>query len=167
MFELVTLRKTCDGAYVAVTLAFVSAAVSLFWTCGGTWLLDTVGGSIETLARSRAIGALLLGAAATLVKGLAGFLALGLVRPRGVRVRARLLTGSCSRRASVTAGGRMVVTAVGGDGCRRRGGPLGGSAEPRDGWSGGLRAAVIAAAAGGLLGGSWAGAVSRPWLGAL
>jgi hypothetical protein len=80
------------AAYVAVTLAFASAAVSLCWTCGGTWLLDTVGGSIERLARSRSIGALLLGAAATLVKALAGFLALGLVRPCGVRVRARLLS---------------------------------------------------------------------------
>jgi hypothetical protein len=80
------------AAYVAVTLAFASAVVSLFWTLGGTCLLDTVGGSIERLARSRSIGALLLGAAATLVKALAGFLALALVRPWGVRIRTRLLS---------------------------------------------------------------------------
>jgi phage-related tail protein len=63
-----------------VTLAFASAAVSLFWTLGGTWLLDTMGGSIERLARSRSTETLLLGAAATLVKALAGFLALALAR---------------------------------------------------------------------------------------
>jgi hypothetical protein len=80
------------AAYVAVALAFASAAVSLFWTLGGTCLLDTLGGSIERLARSRSIGALLLGAAATLVKALAGFLALALVRPWGLRIWARLLS---------------------------------------------------------------------------
>jgi hypothetical protein len=36
-------------AYLASALAIASAAVSVFWTFGGTWLLDTVGGSIEKL----------------------------------------------------------------------------------------------------------------------
>jgi hypothetical protein len=40
-----------------------------------------MGGSIERLARSRSTETLLLGAAATLVKALAGFLALALARP--------------------------------------------------------------------------------------
>jgi hypothetical protein len=79
------------AAYVAAALAFASSAVSLFWTVGGTWLLDTVGGSIERLARTRSAGALMLGAAAVLAKLLAGFLALGLVRPWGARLWARLL----------------------------------------------------------------------------
>jgi hypothetical protein len=40
-------------AYAAAGLAFASAAVSLFWTLGGTLLLDTVRGAIEDLARDR------------------------------------------------------------------------------------------------------------------
>ncbi|MEA2497122.1 MAG: hypothetical protein QOJ29_5033, partial [Thermoleophilaceae bacterium] len=35
----------------AAALAFASAAVSLYWTLGGTALLDTVGGAVEDLAR--------------------------------------------------------------------------------------------------------------------
>lgn len=47
-------------AYAAAVLAFASAALSLFWTVGGSWLLDTVGGSVETLARTRSAAALAL-----------------------------------------------------------------------------------------------------------
>ena len=86
---------------MAAVLAFASAAVSLFWTVGGTWLLDTVGGSIERLARTRSAGALMLGAAVVLAKLLTGFLALGLVRPWGARLRARLLMAA-NTLASVT-----------------------------------------------------------------
>ena len=78
-------------AYAAATLAFASAAVSLFWTLGGTLLLDTVGGAIEELARERSPGALALGAVTVLVKVVAGLLALALVQPRGARLGRRLL----------------------------------------------------------------------------
>jgi hypothetical protein len=79
------------AAYLAAALAFASAAVSLFWTLGGTLLLDTVGGSIENLARTRSASALLLGGGAAVAKVLAGLLALALVRSWGTRIRARTL----------------------------------------------------------------------------
>jgi hypothetical protein len=69
----------------------VSAAVSLFWTLGGTFMLDTVGGSIERLARERSAAALAVGTVTTLMKVGVGVLALALVQPWGVRVRRRLL----------------------------------------------------------------------------
>src|SRR4029450_1805310 len=40
-------------AYVPAMLAFSSAAVSLYWTLGGTALLDTLGGTFERLGRDR------------------------------------------------------------------------------------------------------------------
>ncbi len=43
------LRSTRVPAYAAAVLAFGSAAVSLYWTLGGTVLLDTVGGTLEDL----------------------------------------------------------------------------------------------------------------------
>jgi hypothetical protein len=48
-----SLRSTRVPAYAAAALAFGSAAVSLYWTLGGTVLLDTVGGTFEDLARER------------------------------------------------------------------------------------------------------------------
>jgi len=86
-------------AYAAAVLAFASAAVSLYWTLGGTRLLDTVGGSLEDLARERSGGALLLGIVVVLVKAVGGVLALALVRPWGARVGRRLpvlLAGAAS-----------------------------------------------------------------------
>jgi hypothetical protein len=81
-------------AYVAAALAFSSAAVSVFWTLGGTFLLETVGGSIESLARSRSPAALTLGAATSLVKVGAGMFSLALDRPWGRHVPERLLVGA-------------------------------------------------------------------------
>jgi Protein of unknown function (DUF3995) len=78
-------------AYAAAGLAFASAAVSLFWTLGGTLLLDTVGGAIEDLARDRSAVAIAVGIAVILVKAAAGLLALALTRPWRTAVGARLL----------------------------------------------------------------------------
>jgi hypothetical protein len=49
-------------------LAFGSAAVSLYWTLGGTALLDTVGGTFEDLARERSPQSIVLGMLVVLVK---------------------------------------------------------------------------------------------------
>jgi Protein of unknown function (DUF3995) len=78
-------------ACAAAALALVSAAVSLYWTLGGTRLLDTLGGSLEDLARDRSGAALALGILVVLVKALGGLLALALVRPWGGRIGRRLL----------------------------------------------------------------------------
>jgi Protein of unknown function (DUF3995) len=78
-------------AYTAAALAFVSAAVSVYWTLGGTALLDTLGGTFERLARDRSEAALALGIAVILVKVAGGMLALALVRPWGARIGRRWL----------------------------------------------------------------------------
>jgi uncharacterized protein DUF3995 len=68
------------AALAAAALAFASAAVSLYWTLGGTGLLDTVGGEIERLARERSAPAVAVIAATAVAKLLAGALALALPR---------------------------------------------------------------------------------------
>jgi hypothetical protein len=78
-------------AYTAAGLAFASAAISLYWTLGGTALLDTVGGALEELARERSAGAVALGTATVAAKLAAGALALALTRPVR-RLLARLAT---------------------------------------------------------------------------
>jgi Protein of unknown function (DUF3995) len=73
-------------AYAAAMLAFSSAAVSLYWTLGGTALLDTLGGTFERLARDRSTAALALGIGVVLVKVAGVLLAFALVRPWGARI---------------------------------------------------------------------------------
>jgi hypothetical protein len=83
--------KRVGPAYAAAVLAFASAAVSAYWTLGGTVLLDTVGGTIERLARERSAPAILLGIVVVLVKVAGGLIALALVQPWGARVGRRPL----------------------------------------------------------------------------
>ena len=78
MFDL---RGARWPARAAAGLALASAAVSCYWTAGGTFLLDTVGGEIEELARERSLGAVALGAATVVLKVVAGVLALALLHP--------------------------------------------------------------------------------------
>jgi hypothetical protein len=82
--------RTAAGA--AAGLAVASAAVTAYWTAGGTALLDTVGGTFQSLAEARSAPALLLGTGVVAAKLVAAVLALALLRPspRGVRVLALL-----------------------------------------------------------------------------
>jgi hypothetical protein len=73
-------RSGRSAALAAAALAFASAAVSLYWTLGGTGLLDTVGGEIERLARERSAAAIAVAGATAVAKLLAGALALALLR---------------------------------------------------------------------------------------
>jgi hypothetical protein len=61
-------RRARWAARLAAGLAFASAALSLYWTAGGTVLLDTVGGAIEDLARERSPGAIALRTATVVLK---------------------------------------------------------------------------------------------------
>jgi hypothetical protein len=91
----VTSRLTRAGtpaAYAAAVLAFAYAAVSLYWTMGGRLLLETVGGTAVEVARGGGMPAVLLGLTATVLKVVAGLLALVLVRPWGGQSRG----GGCS-----------------------------------------------------------------------
>lgn len=78
-------------AYTASTLAFASAALSLYWTIGGTLGLNELGGPLEHLARERSLGVLALGTTVVVLKVAAGSLALALVKPWGARLGRRLL----------------------------------------------------------------------------
>lgn len=83
-----TSRKLSRIAYVAAALAFSSAALSLFWRLGRTWLLDTRRWLDREAGAHPLGGALLLGGGAILTKVVAASLALALVRPWGGRLRA-------------------------------------------------------------------------------
>lgn len=60
------MARVMTGA--SVLLALASAAITAYWTLGGTALLDTVGGAMESLARERTAGALLLGGLVVVAK---------------------------------------------------------------------------------------------------
>jgi hypothetical protein len=68
------------ASYLAACLAFLSAAVTAYWLFGGTARLETVGGSLERLARSRSGGALALAGLVVVAKVGAGAFALALIR---------------------------------------------------------------------------------------
>jgi hypothetical protein len=89
------------AAWIAAGLAFGSAGVSAYWTLGGAWLLDTVGGAIETLARERSAGALALGATTVMLKLGAAALATELARVIAGRRRRRLVVPANGVVASV------------------------------------------------------------------
>jgi Protein of unknown function (DUF3995) len=92
-------------------LAFASAAVSAYWTLGGTVLLDTVGGTFEALARERSAATIALGIFVVLLKVAGGLLALALIQPWGTIVGRRLLLGLrfLGSSALVLYGGALVL----------------------------------------------------------
>ncbi|UZN03692.1 DUF3995 domain-containing protein [Cellulomonas sp. S1-8] len=75
----------------AAVCAFAFAAVSLAWALGSTVGLDTLGGSIERMARDRDPTLLAANAVALVLKVLGGVLALALVQPWGRRLPRRPL----------------------------------------------------------------------------
>lgn len=110
-------------AWSAAGLAFASAAVTLFWTLGGTLLLDTIGAPFDAIARDRSPGALVLGGAVVAFKATAGLAALALLprRAGGVRRWGLLI---------VTGGGSAVLVAWGGASVLLGGLVLGGVIRP-------------------------------------
>ncbi|HKA95187.1 MAG TPA: DUF3995 domain-containing protein [Streptosporangiaceae bacterium] len=105
-------RAGTPAAYAAAVLAFTYAAVSLYWTLGGRLLLDTVGGTVEQVARGGGGPAVLLGLTATVLKVAGGLLALALVRPWGRAIPRRwLLICSAGASAVLTGYGGLLVAA--------------------------------------------------------
>lgn len=86
---------------LAAGLALLSAAVSSYWVAGGTALLDTVGGSLEAIARTRTPAAIALGLTTVAAKLAAAALALALWRTRPGRWRQRLVVVPAGLAASV------------------------------------------------------------------
>ena len=66
------------GAACAIGLLY--AAVSIYWGAGGTWLLDTVGGSLARLGRSHNASVLAAVWGAALLKSVAAILPLLAIR---------------------------------------------------------------------------------------
>jgi Protein of unknown function (DUF3995) len=98
---------TAWAAYAACALALLYAVPSFCWALGGTAGLDTVGGAIERLGRTRDPAGVALAIGAGVLKVAGGLLALALVRPWG-RALPRRLLGGVAWAASV------VLTAYGG-----------------------------------------------------
>jgi len=92
------------AAYGAAALAGLSAVTTAYWTAGGTWLLDTVGGGLEEVARRGDGAAVALGLVVVALKLAGCVLALALVRPWGRRSPERLLEG-----AALVAGGLLAA----------------------------------------------------------
>jgi hypothetical protein len=86
-------RTTAWAAYAACALAWLYAVPSAYWALGGTAGLDTLGGAIEQLARTRDPAGIALGLGAGVLKVAGGLLALALVRPWGRAIPRRLLGG--------------------------------------------------------------------------
>lgn len=84
--------------------------MSVYWTLGGTLLLDTVGGGLEQLARERSLPAVVVGATAALLKVAVGALAVAIARvpPQGHR-RLLLLSGAVASGVLILWGGVNVV----------------------------------------------------------
>ena len=106
-------RTTASAAYAACALAWLSALPSFYWALGGTAGLDTVGGAIEELARTRDPAGVALGLGAGVLKVAGGLLALALVRPWGRAIPGRLL-GGVAWTASVVLTGYGGLLVVGG-----------------------------------------------------
>jgi hypothetical protein len=103
-------RPTAWAAYAACALALLSAVPSFYWALGGTAGLDTVGGAIEELGRSRDPAGVALGIGAGVLKVAGGLLALALVRPWGRAIPRRLLLGvAWAASVALTAYGGLLV----------------------------------------------------------
>ena len=79
------------SAYAAAGLAAVSGLISLYWACGGTIGIATVGGPIEALAHDSSLTARLLALSTALIKFAGAAFALSFVQKWGRRFSSKLL----------------------------------------------------------------------------
>ena len=87
-------RTAAWAAYAACALALLSAVASFYWALGGTVGLDTVGGAIEELARTRDPAGVALGIAAGTLKVAGGCWRWPWSAPGAVRSPAGCCSGS-------------------------------------------------------------------------
>jgi hypothetical protein len=92
------------AAYGSCALAWLYALVSAYWTAGGTWLLATVGGQVEDLARRGGTAVLLVGVGTVSLKVAGGVLGLAFAQPWGRRLPQRPL-----RVVGLAAGGLLTL----------------------------------------------------------
>jgi hypothetical protein len=103
---LALLRAAC-------ALGVAYAAVSIFWGLGGTWLLSTLGGSLEEEARSGSLGSQLLVWGAVVLKLFAAIFPLLVAERIGWAGAPRLARALCWAIGAVLAVYGGVLTAVG------------------------------------------------------
>ena len=70
-------------AWAACAVGLLYAAISVYWVMGGTWLLDTVGGSLAKLGRAHSAGVIAAVWGAAALKLIAAVLPLLAVHHRG------------------------------------------------------------------------------------
>jgi len=102
------LRTGIIAGYAATILGLGYAALSLYWTLGGTALLGTVGGEVGDLARRGGAAAFTLGLGATLLKIAGCAVSYLLVRTRG-RSRWVLLPAALGGFVLIVYGGVLVA----------------------------------------------------------
>jgi hypothetical protein len=100
-------------AQLACAVGLLYTAVSVYWGVGGTWLLDTVGGSLARLGRQRDAGVLLALWVAVVLKVAASLFPLLAVRHRTGRARNRRLWLVAWTGAVILTAYGLVLTAVG------------------------------------------------------
>lgn len=101
------------AAVAALVVGGLFTAMSLWWAVGGTWLLDTVGGSLERAGRDRGAGILALLWATVALKALASVLPLGAAWPPRSPAAARAIRRLVWLEAVVLVGYGLVYTAGG------------------------------------------------------
>ena len=98
--------------YVACVWGLIFAAISFYWGSGGTIGLDTIGGSIESMARAGDPAILAAVLITGVLKLVGAALALALVQPWGQRLPHRvLLTLGWSAAVLLTLYGGLLVAA--------------------------------------------------------
>jgi hypothetical protein len=95
------------AGYAAAALGLLYALLSLYWTFGGTLLIDTVGGAIEDMARRGGPAAIGLGLGATVLKLIGSAVAFALARSRG-RMRWLLILAALAAFVLIVYGGVLV-----------------------------------------------------------
>ena len=111
-----TVDNTRAADILAVAAAVVGglfAVVSIYWGFGGTWLLDTIGGSLESQGRAGAAGIVSLLWASVVLKIVAALLPLAVVRRWGPAWSRRLMTVLAWIAGVILTGYGLVLTVAG------------------------------------------------------
>ena len=106
-------RQGVLAAGTACAIGLLYAAVSVYWGTGGTWLLDTVGGSLARLGRSHSPSVLTAVWGAAVLKAIAAVLPLLAVRAHGASAAGRRVRALAWTAAGVLTTYGVVLTAVG------------------------------------------------------
>jgi hypothetical protein len=100
-------------AWAALVIGLLYTAVSVYWGVGGTWLLDTVGGSLATGGRAGDAAVLAALWGAVVLKLVAAVLPLEVLRRERRRRHSTLLWRLAWAEAAILTAYGFVLTAVG------------------------------------------------------